>query len=108
GEVLTDLAKFYKNKISQKRKIISAVTYPVIVLCTSLGAVFFMLKFVVPMFADVFTRFGGKLPWVTGFIIRASGLIDSAFWYGVILLLAVFIFLYIKRKEIWFRKWSSV
>ncbi len=108
GEVLTDLAKFFKNKISQKRKIISAITYPLIVLCTSLGAVFFMLKFVVPMFADVFTRFGGKLPWVTDVIIRASGFIDSTFWYGFIFFIAIIVFLFMNRTKDWFRKWSSV
>jgi type IV pilus assembly protein PilC len=43
-EVLADLAKFYQNKIKQRRKIVSALTYPCVVLTTSLGAVFFMLE----------------------------------------------------------------
>jgi type IV pilus assembly protein PilC len=107
GEVLTDLAHFFKNKISQRRKIISAVTYPVIVLCTSMGAVFFMLKFVVPMFADVFTRFGGELPWITAMIIKASDFIDSTFWFGLLTLISIFVFLFLSKEKLWFRKWSS-
>ncbi|WP_158800290.1 type II secretion system F family protein [Pedobacter sp. L105] len=107
GEVLTDLAKFYKSKIQQRRKIISAVTYPAIVLCTSMGAVLFMIKFVVPMFANVFLRFGGQLPWITGKIIAISGWFDRYFIY-VILLICVGIAIYfLNRKTLWFRRFSS-
>ncbi|WP_149915200.1 type II secretion system F family protein [Sphingobacterium cavernae] len=107
GEVLQELAQYYKSKIAQRRKIVSALTYPIIVLCTSFGAVFFMLKFVVPMFADVFTRFGGQLPWITAFILKVSNFMDQSFWYGVLFLLAVSVFLYLNRKKTWHKKWSS-
>ena len=107
GEILKELALYYKSKISQRRKIISALTYPIIVLCTSLGAVFFMLKFVVPMFADVFTRFGGELPWITAFILKISSFIDSTFVWGLLSIAIIFIFLYNSRKKLWYRKWSS-
>jgi len=50
GEVLGELAKYFKSKISQRRKIIGAITYPVLVLSTSFAAIFFMIKFVVPMY----------------------------------------------------------
>ena len=107
GDVLTDLARYYKSKIQQRRKIVSAVTYPAIVLLSSVGAVFFMIKFVVPMFADVFLRFGGKLPWITAMIISFSGWFDQYFIFlvlFVLLLVGVYLF---KRKEDWFRNFSS-
>lgn len=107
GEVLTDLAKYYKSKIQQRRKIVSAVTYPCIVLMSSLGAVFFMIKFVVPMFADVFLRFGGKLPWITALIIRFSGWFDKYFLLMVLVVLAAVAGYFVKRKSIWFRKHAS-
>ncbi|MDO3645220.1 type II secretion system F family protein [Mucilaginibacter sp. L3T2-6] len=89
NEVLIDLAKFYNNKIKQRRKIVSALTYPVIVLCTSFAAIFFMLKFVVPMFGDVFKRFGGHLPWITQDIINVSQALENNFWW-IFLLFAAF------------------
>lgn len=88
GEVLTDLARYFKSKIQQRRKIISAITYPLIVLSTSMGAVLFMIKFVVPMFADVFLRFGGKLPWITSVIIKISDTVDHYFVFFILILLA--------------------
>lgn len=107
GEVLTDLAKYYKSKIQQRRKIISAVSYPVIVLCTSMGAVLFMIKFVVPMFADVFLRFGGKLPWITATIIGISAWFDRYFmwmFFGIVLLVVLY---FLKRSSMGFRRFSS-
>lgn len=108
GEVMKELGSFYKSKISQRRKIVSALTYPAIVMTTSLGAVFFMLKFVVPMFADIFSRFGGELPPITAFILSISQFLDRTFWWGILLLLGITIFFYINRKTLWWRKWSSI
>ncbi|WP_342333032.1 type II secretion system F family protein [Pedobacter sp. FW305-3-2-15-E-R2A2] len=107
GEVLTDLAKYYKSKIQQRRKIVSAVTYPAIVLLSSLGAVFFMIKFVVPMFADVFLRFGGKLPWITGAIISFSNWFDRYFSLFLLFIIVVTVVYFLKRRSQWFRKISS-
>jgi type IV pilus assembly protein PilC len=99
GEVLTDLAKYFKSKMQQRRKIISAITYPVIVMFTSMGAVLFMIKFVVPMFADVFQRFGGKLPWITALILKISSFMDAYFIYFIILLtIAIVLFIAVKNK----------
>ncbi|HTK18434.1 MAG TPA: type II secretion system F family protein [Mucilaginibacter sp.] len=106
-EVLQDLAKFYQNKIKQRRKIVSSLTYPCVVLSTSLGAVFFMLKFVVPMFGDVFKRFGGKLPWITEKIIGISQAMENNFFRVFILLTAIGIFLFTTRKTERFRQISS-
>ncbi|RQO69382.1 type II secretion system F family protein [Pedobacter sp. KBW06] len=107
GEVLTDLSKYYKSKIQQRRKIVSAVTYPVIVLLSSLGAVFFMIKFVVPMFADVFLRFGGKLPWITAAIISFSNWFDRYFSLFLLFIVGVAVVYFLKRRSEWFRKISS-
>jgi type IV pilus assembly protein PilC len=103
-EVLQDLAKFYQNKIKQRRKIVSALTYPCVVMTSSLGAVFFMLKFVVPMFGDVFRRFGGKLPWITEKIIGISNAMENNFWWVIILLSLITGFILFTRKTEKFRE----
>ena len=103
-EVLQDLAKFYQNKIKQRRKIVSALTYPCIVLSASLGAVFFMLKFVVPMFGDVFKRFGGKLPWITQKIMDISKGLEDNLWRGIAVLVLIAVFIIFTRKTEQFRR----
>ncbi len=89
---------YYNKKISQRRKITSALSYPAIVLLTTVGAVFFMLKFVVPMFADTLTRFGGELPVLTRIIIRLSNGIGT-FSVWLVLASAVLIFIYSREKH---------
>jgi type IV pilus assembly protein PilC len=106
-EILQDLAKFYQNKIKQRRKIVSALTYPCVVLSTSLGAVFFMLKFVVPMFGDIFKRLGGHLPWITEKIIAISQLMEAGFLRVFILLFLCLALIYSTRKTERFRQLSS-
>lgn len=96
--VMEELGGFYKRKVDQRRKITSALTYPAIVLSTSFGAVFFMLRFVVPMFSDVFRRFGGELPWMTKLVISASGLM-SAIVLPFMLSLGVLIYVYFRYKN---------
>jgi len=106
-EVLQDLAKFYQNKIKQRRKIVSSLTYPCVVMSTSFGAVFFMLKFIVPMFGDVFKRFGGKLPWITEKIMGISQGLEDNFWKGIVLLALIVAIIYSSRKTERFRQLSS-
>ena len=108
NEVLNDLAKYYQSKIKQHRKIVGALTYPAVVLSTSLGAVFFMLKFVVPMFGDVFKRFGGKLPWVTEKIIGISQALQDNFMIGSLLMITIVLFIFSVRKTEQFRKIFSL
>jgi len=104
GEILTELAKYYKSKISQRRKIIGAITYPILVLSTSFAAIFFMIKFVVPMFADVFKRFGGKLPYLTSLIVRFSDWFDRYIYLIVFLMAALVISYLFVRKTAWFKQ----
>jgi type IV pilus assembly protein PilC len=106
-DVLTDLSKYYSKKIKQKRKVRSALSYPVIVMIVAFGAVFFMLRFVVPMFAEMLQRFGSELPPLTKAIISASDWLSQ---YGLFILLvitAIAAFVYANRRQLWFRKYSS-
>jgi len=105
--VMKDLATYYRRKIAQHRKIVGALTYPLIVLSTSAGAVFFMLRFVVPMFSDVFKRFGGKLPWMTQLVIDFSHFVERFFVPGVLIVAALVYLIYRNRKHPGFRKVTS-
>ncbi|WP_199121059.1 type II secretion system F family protein [Pedobacter sp. ASV28] len=108
AEVLMELAKYYKTRISQWRKIIGAITHPLLVLSTSFAAIFFMIKFVVPMFANVFKRFGGKLPYVTSLIINFSDWFDRNIYFVLSLPVALIVFYIWGKKKDCFKKWSSI
>ncbi len=99
ADALMSLHAFYKQKIVQRRKLISAFSYPFVVLITALLVVFFMLRFLVPMFDDVYRRFGGELPAITKHLVATSNYIDT---YGIYVLCTILVFLllyYFNRKR---------
>lgn len=65
SESLFFLSDFYNKKIAQKRMIISAVSYPIIILVTAVLVFIFMIMVIVPLFVDVYSRTGGELPGIT-------------------------------------------
>lgn len=72
ADILQELARYYTRQIKQRRQLVQALAYPALVLTVAGGAVLFMLRFIVPMFADVFKRFGGELPPLTRAIVQLS------------------------------------
>jgi type IV pilus assembly protein PilC len=106
-EVLKDLAKFYQNKIKQRRKIVSSLTYPIVVLLASLSAIFFMLRVIVPTFGHVFKRFGGKLPWITEKIIELSHFMEDYSIKVAVISIASCALLYAFRKTERLRQFTS-
>ncbi|GAB3433161.1 type II secretion system F family protein [Niabella aquatica] len=102
--VLQQLSLYYKSRIKQRRQIISALTYPLIVLTVAFCSVSFMMNYVVPMFADVFKRFGGDLPYLTQQVLNVSQFMQA--WAGHILLFffLLILFIIINRKKHWYKK----
>lgn len=106
-EALSDLSKYFSKKIAQRRQFMNALSYPVIVLCTAVGAIWFMLSFIVPMFSDVFKRFGGDLPAITKFVLNLSEFVSVFFPYLFVAVITSAIFIISQRKQDWFRKTSA-
>ncbi|MDQ3192426.1 MAG: type II secretion system F family protein [Bacteroidota bacterium] len=107
-EVLEELSVFFAKKIKQKRLVLNALSYPSIVLLVAFGAIFFMMKFIVPMFADVFLRFGGDLPYITKLIIKISKAFSLYAWHFIFSVLGIIIFFYTQKQKDWFRRISAM
>jgi type IV pilus assembly protein PilC len=106
--VLQDLLGYYAKKIEQQRKMKTAFSYPVFVLGASLLAVVFMMTFVVPMFEDIFTRFGNDLPAMTKMIINISNFISGNILLIIIFLLVLIIGVSLLRKQEKFRQMQAI
>jgi type IV pilus assembly protein PilC len=83
--IIADLARYFGMRLKQRRQITSALSYPILILSVSIGAVAFMMFYMIPMFSDVFKRFGGELPKITKMVISFSEGIKNHFWVGIIL-----------------------
>lgn len=105
--VLFNLSEFFENKIKLRRQMISVFSYPIFVLVITIAVLYFMLSVLVPMFSDVFGQFGQELPSLTKRILNLSAFFSKYGMYFLIGLLVLVVFVYLQRKEEWFRKMSS-
>src|SRR6266540_5390688 len=83
-EILMRLANYIEKADALKRKIQGAMVYPVVVLTVALGATSFMLIFIIPTFAKMFTDFGGELPLPTKIVLVLSNLLVHWWWVGLL------------------------
>lgn len=106
-QVLNELSVFFEKRIEQRKKMISIFSYPIMVLLTAVAAVLFMMKYVIPMFEDVFRRFQGELPALTRAVIAASHKVGTIFLI-LFFLVAVIIILHRSfRRQDWYRAFTS-
>ncbi|MGI8861065.1 MAG: type II secretion system F family protein, partial [Rubrobacteraceae bacterium] len=105
-DVLLRVAFQLEKDQDLRRKVKSAMTYPIVVLVLAILAASFMLIFIVPVFATMFEDLGGVLPLPTRIAMGLSNILTSL--WGVLfyaaMIGAVFFFLrWIKTEN--GRKW---
>jgi type IV pilus assembly protein PilC len=79
AEILARLATYLENTARLRKKVKSALMYPVAVTVVAIGITTFLLVKVVPVFASIFTDFGGKLPTPTQYLINVSNFMKNNF-----------------------------
>src|SRR5215213_4117564 len=82
--VLLELASTIEKQVELRRKIKSAMTYPVAVFVIVIVIVSAMLMFVVPMFEDLYSELGGTLPLPTRILLAASAFVTGFFPFIVV------------------------
>jgi type IV pilus assembly protein PilC len=106
--VLLRVADQLERDQDLRRKVRSAMTYPVVVLGLAILAASFMLIFIVPVFAKMFQDLGGTLPLPTRICMAISDILTSIF--GVLvyggMALAVVMFLRWKKSESGRKVWG--
>jgi type IV pilus assembly protein PilC len=108
--VLLRVADQLEKEQDLRRKVKSAMTYPLIVLILAILAASFMLIFIVPIFAKMFEDLGGTLPLPTRVAMGISDILTSIFGVFVYAGMgaAVFLFLRWKKTEQGRRVWGRV
>jgi len=110
AEILERLAGFLEASARLRKKVKSAMTYPVIVVCIAFAITTFLIVRVVPIFGEIFKDFGAKLPAPTQFLLDVSDFVRSE-WYFLVVGIASIIFgvrTFIRStrgKQIW-DKWK--
>jgi type IV pilus assembly protein PilC len=107
--VLMRLADTIEKQVELRRKVKSAMTYPAVVAVLVLVIVSAMLLFIIPMFEDLYSELGGKLPLPTQMLINISNFARKFWWliFGAEIA-AVFVFRRWITSEDGRRKWDAL
>lgn len=89
--VLNRLADFAEKTRGLKRKVSSAMVYPVFVTIFAVGILTFLLVKVVPTFEQMFKEQGEALPVATQFLITASQTLRRSWYYPVGIVIGIVI-----------------
>ncbi len=81
AEILARLATYLENTARLRKKVKSAMMYPIAVTTIAIGITIFLLIKVVPVFAEVYRGFGSKLPGPTQALIDLSNFVKSYILY---------------------------
>jgi len=78
--ILGRLATYLEKMNNLKRKVKSAMAYPAVVLVVTIAATVFMLVFIIPTFAKLYSDFGGELPGPTKIVMGLSRFVTTRWW----------------------------
>ncbi len=81
--ILSRLSGYMEKAMKLKSKVKGAMTYPISVLCISVGVVSLLLLKVIPVFQKMFEGMGSALPAPTQFLVDASAFMQNYFLYMI-------------------------
>jgi type IV pilus assembly protein PilC len=90
---LNRLADFQEKAQKIKNKVISAMVYPIVVICAAVGILTFLMIAIIPKFQETFKDLleGKPLPALTQFVMGASTLIRQRFHYVIVAVVGVIV-----------------
>ncbi|MCB0317176.1 MAG: type II secretion system inner membrane protein GspF [Bdellovibrionales bacterium] len=98
--VMNNLADYLEAQLELKRKIRSALTYPILMLCFSGLVTMVLFIFVVPKVVEIFEKQGATLPLPTRIMLAISYFLRD-YWYLVLILIfgSIFLFRWYYKQE---------
>ncbi|MBM3246247.1 MAG: type II secretion system F family protein [Candidatus Omnitrophica bacterium] len=95
--VLARLAGYLERNAAFKKKIISALLYPIILMLAGTGALLFLTLKIIPTFTELFKGFDITLPFLTQLLISTSAFIRK---FLPIMIIIAFVLFWLFRKYI--------
>lgn len=92
--IMERLADYYERDNKMRKKIKSAMTYPMILGVMTVGVVILLLTFVLPSFSGTLASMGGEMPGITVFLLNLSELFVAHFALIMAMILALVGILY--------------
>src|SRR6266436_5661394 len=97
--ILQRLATYVEKAVKMKAAVKSALIYPVSVITIATLIVGALLKFVVPIFANMFTSMGVDLPLPTKIVVGLSNFVGHFWWVLFLAIILIVVFIWQLRKN---------
>lgn len=81
--ILERLSSYLESSEALKSKVKSALMYPAVVFSVAGLITVFLIMFIIPVFKNIFSSFGAKLPWLTQMMITISDFMRQKIFYIV-------------------------
>jgi type IV pilus assembly protein PilC len=105
--ILNRYSRLIEDQYELKKKVKSAMTYPIILVIVSIGIVALMMTLVVPNFVKIFMKTGVPLPWPTQFLYNLSQAITKNWIILVVVCILIFVVVRFLKATPWGRrKWD--
>lgn len=98
--ILDDMADYYISMERTRKQMVSAMTYPVVVLTVAFAVLIFMLTYLVPQFASMFESNDAELPAITLAVLGASDFIKENYIILIIAIVGIVIGFIIAYKKV--------
>jgi type IV pilus assembly protein PilC len=88
-EVLARFIAFQRLTVSFRKKLLSSLVYPALLISALVIMLTFLMTYVVPQFADLYNSLGGQLPAITVFMLGIGTTIRHYYYIILLVLIAV-------------------
>ena len=97
---LDDMANYYTEMETTRKQMISAMTYPTIVIIFAIVVVCFIILYVVPQFEDIYSSNGVTVTGLTALVLAASRFLKSDAWMLLLAIIVVIIIFFMAYKKV--------
>ncbi|MCA9733969.1 MAG: type II secretion system F family protein [Deferribacteres bacterium] len=108
AELLQQLANYLEKMSELKRKLLTAFSYPTVIVFVAIGAISFLLFGILPTFSEMFEEFGANMPVATRLLLDGSSFVkDNIFFIMLGLTVCIFIIRFLgktRKGELFFHK----
>lgn len=102
---LDEMSDYYTETERARKQMMSALIYPAVIFTVAVGAVVFIVMFVVPQFVDMFASNNAELPAITVFVIAASDFLGNYWWViAIVIIVTLIVYSWLFKNVRAFRK----
>lgn len=99
-ETLEDMNEYYTDLHTTRKQIISAITYPAVILTFSALVITFIMLYVIPQFTEIYASNGSEITGITAIVINVSDFIRANVLNMVLILIISIISIVVLYKNV--------